>query len=477
MPLDAGEGVCIADDTLMATRGTDDGVAVSSRRLMTTDGTAPACWCGNPTLDAFSDSYGACTACGTLVSRAGLRPEETAVRDDDRDFYGKPYWLSRQRDELGLPDIFERARQDLPERCVHWLRTLLGHRLPPARVLDLGAGHGAFVALLRAVGFDATGLELSPWVVDFARRTFGIPMLLGPIEAQACARHSLDVIVLNDVLEHLADPVKTVGRCAALLAADGHVQVQTPCWPEGQTHAQLVEADHPFLAMLQAREHLFLFSRRAVQALFARSGLPVVAFEPAIFAYDMVAVASRAELTPVDPGRRDEILLASPAARLVLGLVDLDERSRRLQEQLRRELDTVIGTVHEQQAVIERIEGDRRERIAMIARLNRHIEEQSRDYEARGRLIDEIEGDRQERIAMIARLNRHIEEQSRDDAARGQVIAEQQATLDALRRDMAALRGEVAALRVIARRFDKLNRVVEALRTPVVRLLHALRHP
>jgi 2-polyprenyl-3-methyl-5-hydroxy-6-metoxy-1,4-benzoquinol methylase len=486
------------------------------------DPPTPACWCGNAVLDDFSPSYAACAACGTLVSLDGLRPEETEVHDDDRDFYGKPYWLTRQRDELGFPDIFERARQDLPERCLHWLRTLLDHRLPSARVLELGSGHGAFVALMRAVGFDATGLELSPWVVDFARRTFGVPVLLGPLEAQSLPERSLDVIVLNDVLEHLARPAQTIGRCAQLLDPDGLVQAQTPCYPEGHTYRQLVDGQHPFLAMLQAREHLHLFSRRAVTRLFAEAGLPIVGMEPALFPYDMVVIASRHVRLPVDARRRDEILLASPAARLVQAMVDLDDRARGLSgrveetERDRQERIAMIGrlnehiaqttsaaeaaqrTIREQQARLDAAERDQGERLAMIERLNRHITETSADYEARGQVIrdqqariEEIERDRQERIAMIARLNRHIEETSGDYELRGRIIRDQQSTIDGLSRGVgAAIAEQHATIEKLAQRADQLgadlemllrerertNAAIEAVRrSPVVRLLRALR--
>ena len=383
-----------------------------------------ACWCGNLVLSDFSEGYNACAECGTLVSRWGLRPEETEVRDDERDFYGKTYWLSHQRDELGFPDIYERARLDLPERCVRWLRTLLNYRLPPARTLELGSGHGGFVALMRAAGFEATGQELSPWVVEFARTAFGIPVLLGPVEAQSLPERSLDIIVLNDVLEHLVAPVKTLRRCVLLLGTDGFVHAQTPCYPEGQSYRQLVEANHPFLAMLQEREHLYLFSRRAVRRLFANSGLPTVRFEPALFPYDMVVLASRQELILTDPQRRDDVLLASPAARVVRAMLDLDDRASHLGRRL------------------DEIEADRTERIAMIEHLNHHIQQTSRDDEARQRVIvdqqatiDSIESDRQERIAMIERLNAHIAQTSANYETRGQLIHDQQAAINRLERE------------------------------------------
>jgi 2-polyprenyl-3-methyl-5-hydroxy-6-metoxy-1,4-benzoquinol methylase len=402
----------------------------------------PRCWCGNAALVEFSETYGACAECGTLVSRRGLASDEAQVHDDERDFYGKQYWLTRQRDELGFPDIYERARLDLPERCIHWLRTLLTYRLPPGRILELGSGHGAFVALMRATGFDATGLELSPWVVDFAHSTFGVPVLLGPIEAQALPDHSLDVIVLNDVLEHLVEPRETLRRCARLLGPDGFLLVQTPCYPEEQPYRRLVETNHPFLAMLQEREHLYLFSPRAARQLLVDVGLPIVRLEPALFPYDMVVLASRRELIPIDAQRRDEALLASPSTRLVVAMVDLSRHVDEIESdradrvamigRLNRHIEDLSRDSEARGQVIEQIESDRADRVAMIGRLNRHIEDLSRDYEARGQVIEQIESDRAQRIAMIERLNDHIKRLSRDYEARGQVIQDQQATIEKL---------------------------------------------
>ena len=59
----------------------------------------------------------------------------------------------------------------------HWLRTLMQFVLPPARVLEVGCGHGGFVAMMRQAGYDAMGLELSPSIVKFARDTFDIPVI------------------------------------------------------------------------------------------------------------------------------------------------------------------------------------------------------------------------------------------------------------------------------------------------------------
>jgi SAM-dependent methyltransferase len=138
------------------------------------------CWCGSQGLDFFSPDYLVCRACQSLVSRRTAEIQPTRVLDDDRHFYGRNYWFSHQEVDLANPNILARARADVPERCSHWLRTMLKYRLPPANVLELGSGPGAFVALLNWAGFNAIGLEMSPWVVEFSSRAFGIQVLLGP---------------------------------------------------------------------------------------------------------------------------------------------------------------------------------------------------------------------------------------------------------------------------------------------------------
>src|SRR4051812_15425857 len=202
---------------------------------------ARPCWCGNNNLEAFSPAYEVCRECGTLVSQYDQGGDVSRVRDDESDLYGREYWFSHMERDLGFVNIHERARTDLPERCAHWLRTLLKYKLPPARTLELGAAHGGFVALLKLAGFDAAGLELSPWIADFARKTFGVPMLQGPIEKQSVAPGSLDGLVMMDVIEHLPDPVGTLSSCARLLKADGVFLVQTPGPPQDVSFERMNE--------------------------------------------------------------------------------------------------------------------------------------------------------------------------------------------------------------------------------------------
>ena len=104
----------------------------------------PLCWCGSKEFSSFSRFHLKCSRCGTLVSSV-RRVEPSQFNDDAESIYGREYWFTHQRDDLNLPDILQRARKDLPERCAYWLNTVLKYKIPPGRALELGCGHGGFI--------------------------------------------------------------------------------------------------------------------------------------------------------------------------------------------------------------------------------------------------------------------------------------------------------------------------------------------
>ncbi|EGJ30190.1 MULTISPECIES: class I SAM-dependent methyltransferase [Moorena] len=291
------------------------------------------CWCGNTELTEFSPDYLACSECGTLVSKTGLMTEQLRIKDDNHDFYGKEYWLSYQTEHYGFPDIRQRARQDLPERCLYWLRTLMTYKLPPGKVLELGCAHGGFVAMMGWAGFEAMGLELSPWVVEFAQQTFNMPIFLGPIEDQQLEPESFDAIVLYDVMEHLPDPVATMSYGASLLKEDGIFIVQMPNYEEGKTYSEMVAQKDHFLDQMKSIEHIHLLSRRGASKFFKNLGFEFMQFEQQLFKYDMFFVASRQPLVPYTDEQISDSLLKSPSGRMVQALLDKSSDFNQLQVQ------------------------------------------------------------------------------------------------------------------------------------------------
>jgi 2-polyprenyl-3-methyl-5-hydroxy-6-metoxy-1,4-benzoquinol methylase len=419
------------------------------------------CWCGNQNLKPFCAAYRLCEACGTIVSQVGLANDGYLVNNDETDFYGKQYWLDHQAQELGLPPIRERARLDLPERCLYWLRNLLSYRRPSAKVLELGAAHGGFVALMRWAGFDATGLEMSAWVADLARQTFDVPMLVGPIEQQNFQQGSFDVVVANDVMEHLPDPVTTLRRAVDLLKPDGLLIIQMPEYPDGKSHTDLQTDKARFLEHTrEPNEHLYLYSQRSVRKFLARLGLNHVEFLPPFFDYDMYFIASKQPLQHADPAAVDAFLQTAPLRRLLLALFDqtaAQQRTEALWRIAEEDRAARLAVINRQSCQLTEMEASWQRQVQQLhellavsdtdraARLDA-MNELERQIVALDHQLAACEADRSARLAMIQELSRTLKAADDDRAARLRVIVQQE---KAIRDQQQTIAGQQQALKFL----------------------------
>jgi SAM-dependent methyltransferase len=316
---------------------------------------AQSCWCGNATLDHFCDGYGHCPQCETLVS---LQPPsaEQLTADTKDGIYGKDYFEHHYVEKSNMESTAERLRQDLRGRDLYRLRVLLKYKLPGASILEVGCGHGGFVATMLQAGFNATGLELSPWLAELAHETFGISIRQGKVEDISIDKSSQDAVILMDVIEHLPDAESTIRHCASLLKPDGIMIIQTPRYPEGITHAQLLTETPSFKTHLLPSDHIFLYSNQSLRLLIERCGLPQIEFEQAIFShYDMFAVCSRQPATLNSDKEISEALCRTANGRFMQVMLDIDGENRLCSERtakLEADVAYLIERVQKAEAAI-----------------------------------------------------------------------------------------------------------------------------
>lgn len=104
--------------------------------------------------------------------------------------------------------------QDAPWKAARALAVLRDCDLSPTSIADVGCGAGGVLAALHAAFPDAA-LEGYDVAADAERfwshpRSLGIELRVG--DFLALSRRSYDLILLFDVLEHLADPFAFLGR-------------------------------------------------------------------------------------------------------------------------------------------------------------------------------------------------------------------------------------------------------------------------
>jgi 2-polyprenyl-3-methyl-5-hydroxy-6-metoxy-1,4-benzoquinol methylase len=113
----------------------------------------------------------------------------------------------------------------------HFVRSEIRPLLPKtaSRILDVGAASGATLGWLKTIYPSArtTGLELNPELTDELKRNADVA-IIGDIDDQLPQLGTFDLILFLDVLEHIADPDRTLRSARKLLRQGGRVIVSVP---------------------------------------------------------------------------------------------------------------------------------------------------------------------------------------------------------------------------------------------------------
>ena len=132
------------------------------------------------------------------------------------------------------------------------------------KLLDIGAGVGAFVREAASRGWDALGIDLSHVAVESAQGA-GVTVIQGKVE-DLPAGQTFDAITLWDVIEHVDDPLSLVRGVYERLRPGGRLFVET-----GNYQSASLAATGPDWWLWQA-DHRWYFSPPSLSALLEGSG-------------------------------------------------------------------------------------------------------------------------------------------------------------------------------------------------------------
>jgi SAM-dependent methyltransferase len=167
-------------------------------------------------------------------------------------------WTSR-----GVKAIIKRTLRSL----LPWWRFRLDTDLiyvgsrAPGRVLEVGCGSGYFLKVLQAAGWDAIGIDFDPEAVAAAHRA-NLNAKVADLFAENFPAASFDTVVMDNVIEHLADPPAVFAECHRVLRPGGRLILVTPNL-DGYLH-DLYGADW---RGLEIPRHLYLYCARAMKRL------------------------------------------------------------------------------------------------------------------------------------------------------------------------------------------------------------------
>lgn len=222
-----------------------------------------------------------CEGCGLVFTNP--RPTPEAVKAYYKDAYRVEYKASLQPS----PRHVYRAGQVAVER-IGYLKPLLS---PGCKVMDLGAGGGELLYLLRSQGYDAAGIEPNEGYGEFARTVLGLPVQLGGYQEAKVEPGSMDVVTAFHVVEHLEHPVEAMQVMKSWLKPGGQLLVEVPnvastCqWPGSRFHFA----------------HLYNFSPKTLPMAGRQAGLEVVRTFTSEDGGNVMCIYRRPQEEPVRP--------------------------------------------------------------------------------------------------------------------------------------------------------------------------------
>jgi SAM-dependent methyltransferase len=211
--------------------------------------TAPCPHCRSPRHELIARKYRVvrivrCRDCGLSFSRPIYRSWMSA------NFYDRLYSqgaITALPNEERLRELLASGFRDTEKDAVTVLAKLQQHAARPhPTILEIGSSWGYFLYQARALGFDATGIEIATRRREFGRRRLGLHIVGDWDELPIGRRY--DVIYTAHVLEHFTDLGEIFAHIAARLDDGGVLFAEVPNFDPAQFGTRclsIVGAVHP----------------------------------------------------------------------------------------------------------------------------------------------------------------------------------------------------------------------------------------
>lgn len=197
-----------------------------------------------------------CDGCGLVV----VHPPPSAAQLES--YYHQGYNQFRYS--------FHNPMSDPPKSKTAELK-ILERFCAPGKILDVGAGHGHFLANAKRFGWEVSGVEPQEEARILAESRFRVEIFPALDDAPLSSYHAA---TLWHVIEHITGPKEFLLRVRDRLAADGVLAIATP-----NVKSLVAKATGWSWGWLSPPDHVVLYSPSTLPALLTQLGFEVLHVE------------------------------------------------------------------------------------------------------------------------------------------------------------------------------------------------------
>lgn len=190
-------------------------------------------------------------------------------------YYESTDYISHSNTSKGLVNqLYQKVRNyTLNQKAA----LIISETVKQGKVLDLGAGIGAFLNTMKDKGWEISGIEPDEGARQQAKNLFNI-QLEETDSLDRFSESSFDAITLWHVMEHVHQLHDYVERLKGLLKPGGKIFIAVPNYQSLDSSVYKL-----YWAAYDVPRHLYHFTPKTIQVLMEKHGLKVISKKPMWF--------------------------------------------------------------------------------------------------------------------------------------------------------------------------------------------------
>ncbi len=163
-----------------------------------------------------------CLNCNLIFTNPQTTEEEMKRIFSSKELCNKLFPELKNYDEC-----FEKEKSSVARTYNQILKEIETYK-KKGRLLDIGCGRGEFLDRARKKGWEVYGLDFSQPSAHYAKKHFGIEVLVSNFEKANFNENFFDVVTMWDYLEHTKKPSLILEKAAKSIKKDGILVVASP---------------------------------------------------------------------------------------------------------------------------------------------------------------------------------------------------------------------------------------------------------